>query len=104
MPTRTPVHYLFSDYKVYVAVYGHDGTVAVCHSGVEMGQGINTKVAQVVARGLRVPLEKVKIKPPDSFKGANATLTGTSITSEHVCHVSSTKNFMVHKRMLYHSG
>ena len=89
MPARTPVHYLFSDYKVRIAVYGHDGSVAVCHSGVEMGQGINTKVAQVVARGLGVPLEKVKTKPGDSIRCANATLSGISVTSEHMCHVAT---------------
>lgn len=36
-----------SGYKVgaLVNVYAGDGTVEVCHSGSELGQGINTKVS-----------------------------------------------------------
>jgi len=44
-----------------VNINGIDGTVNVFHGGVEMGQGIHTKVAQVAALTLGCPIEKVRI-------------------------------------------
>ena len=38
-----------------------DGSVRVSHSGVEMGQGINTRMSQVTAQALQVPVERVAI-------------------------------------------
>jgi hypothetical protein len=58
-----------------------DGTVGVGHSGVEVGQGINTKVAQCVAHELGIPLDLIAIDPTTSFVATNADPTGGSITS-----------------------
>ncbi|KAG4067578.1 hypothetical protein HA402_005350 [Bradysia odoriphaga] len=68
-----------------VAIYPEDGTVSVTHGGIECGQGINTKVAQVVAHCLNIPLSYVSIKPMDNVVGANAFPTGGSMASEAVC-------------------
>lgn len=38
-----------------------DGSIRVSHSGVEMGQGLNTKMCQVTAQALKVPMERVAI-------------------------------------------
>jgi len=38
-----------------------DGSVRVSHSGVEMGQGINTRMSQVTAQALGVTIEKITI-------------------------------------------
>lgn len=51
------------NFTVLVSVFAEDGTVAVSHGGVEIGQGINTKVAKVAAKTLEVPMETIKIKP-----------------------------------------
>ena len=37
-----------------------DGSVLLNHGGTEMGQGLYTKVAQVVAHELGVPLRRVR--------------------------------------------
>lgn len=38
-----------------------DGSVRVSHSGVEMGQGINTRMSQVTAQALNVPIDQVTV-------------------------------------------
>ena len=55
-----------------------DGTVLVNHGGTEMGQGVNTKVAQVVAHELRIPLAAVRCTATDTQKVANTSATAAS--------------------------
>ncbi|GGC24841.1 xanthine dehydrogenase molybdopterin binding subunit [Pseudoduganella buxea] len=55
-----------------------DGTVLVNHGGTEMGQGINTKVCQVVAHELGIPLVRVRASATDTSKVANTSATAAS--------------------------
>jgi xanthine dehydrogenase large subunit len=55
-----------------------DGSVLVNHGGTEMGQGINTKVMQVVAHELGVDLSRVRISATDTSKVANTSATAAS--------------------------
>ena len=55
-----------------------DGSVLVNHGGTEMGQGINTKVAQVVAHELGIDLSRVRVTATDTSKVANTSATAAS--------------------------
>jgi xanthine dehydrogenase large subunit len=55
-----------------------DGSVLVNHGGTEMGQGVNTKVMQVVAHELGVDIERVRITATDTSKVANTSATAAS--------------------------
>ncbi|MFO1326571.1 MAG: xanthine dehydrogenase molybdopterin binding subunit [Rubrivivax sp.] len=59
-----------------------DGSVLVNHGGTEMGQGLNTKVAQVVAHELGVPVERVRVSATDTDKVANTSATAASTGSD----------------------
>lgn len=78
----------FGHFPATVAIYHGDGTVVITHGGIEMGQGINTKIAQVAAHCLGIPMEAIRIEGSTSINGANAMVTGGSIGSENVCFVS----------------
>lgn len=81
---RYPIHYITS-FAIYIAIHQVDGTVSVSHGGCEMGQGVNTKVAQVVAYTLNIPLSFVTVAPFDSVIMANRAFAAASIASESVC-------------------
>jgi xanthine dehydrogenase large subunit len=55
-----------------------DGSVLVNHGGTEMGQGVNTKVMQVVAHELGVDMAHVRITATDTSKVANTSATAAS--------------------------
>jgi xanthine dehydrogenase large subunit len=59
-----------------------DGSILVNHGGTEMGQGLNTKVAQVVANELGVPLSRVRATATDTSKVANTSATAASTGSD----------------------
>nr|XP_049700586.1 probable aldehyde oxidase gad-3 [Helicoverpa armigera] len=73
------------DFHVLLSVYHADATVIVHHGGIEIGQGINTKVIQTVAYTLNISIDKVKCKPPTAATNPNNFTTGASRTTEAVC-------------------
>lgn len=68
---------LFNQAGALVHVYT-DGSVQVNHGGTEMGQGLHTKVAQIVADELGVPLHRVLVTASDTSKVPNASATAAS--------------------------
>ena len=87
-PVRFGIDWSWAQFNSTVAVYG-DGSIAVTHGGCEIGQGINTKVAQVVAYKFGLTAEfisKIKIQPSNTRVTPNPmNMTGGSITSELCC-------------------
>jgi xanthine dehydrogenase large subunit len=55
-----------------------DGSVSVNHGGTEMGQGLNTKMAQVAADGLGISARQVRVTGTDTQKVPNASATAAS--------------------------
>ncbi len=55
-----------------------DGSVLLNHGGTEMGQGLYTKVAQVVANEFGLPLARVRTSATDTSKVPNTSATAAS--------------------------
>ncbi|MCP4185064.1 MAG: xanthine dehydrogenase molybdopterin binding subunit [Hyphomicrobiales bacterium] len=59
-----------------------DGSVQVNHGGTEMGQGLNLKVAQVVAEEFGIDISRVQITATSTEKVPNTTPTAASSGSD----------------------
>jgi xanthine dehydrogenase large subunit len=60
----------------------NDGSIHLNHGGTEMGQGLNTKVAQVVADCFQVDLDRVKVTATTTAKVPNTSATAASSGSD----------------------
>ena len=67
----------FNQAGALVHVY-KDGSVLISHGGTEMGQGLHTKMLQVAATTLGVPLERVRLAPTRTDKVPNTSATAAS--------------------------
>ncbi len=71
----------FNQAGALVHVY-KDGSVLINHGGTEMGQGLHTKMLQVAATALGVPLELVRIAPTRTDKVPNTSATAASSSTD----------------------
>jgi xanthine dehydrogenase large subunit len=55
-----------------------DGSIHLNHGGTEMGQGLNTKVAQIVAEEFQVEIERIQITATNTDKVPNTSPTAAS--------------------------
>ena len=60
----------------------NDGSIHLNHGGTEMGQGLYTKVAQVVADAFQVDIDRVKITATTTGKVPNTSATAASSGSD----------------------
>jgi xanthine dehydrogenase large subunit len=68
---------IFNQAGALVHIYT-DGSVLLNHGGTEMGQGLYTKVAQVVANEFGLPLSAVRTSATDTSKVPNTSATAAS--------------------------
>ncbi|WP_448072884.1 xanthine dehydrogenase molybdopterin binding subunit [Georgenia yuyongxinii] len=71
----------FNQAGALVHVY-KDGSVLVNHGGTEMGQGLHTKMRQVAATALGVPLDFVRVAPTRTDKVPNTSATAASSSAD----------------------
>jgi len=86
VPVKYGLAWMGSPFSVLVSIFGGDGSVTVEHGGIEIGQGIHTKVIQVCAWKLGIPIEMVNVVPTGSVVTTNSQSTGGSSTSEICCY------------------
>lgn len=67
----------FNQGGALVLIY-KDGSVLINHGGTEMGQGLHTKMLQVAATTLGIPLHKVRLAPTRTDKVPNTSATAAS--------------------------
>ncbi|KAF2085591.1 hypothetical protein K490DRAFT_58488 [Saccharata proteae CBS 121410] len=65
----------------YIKIYA-DGSILLHHGGTEMGQGLYTKMCQVAAQELGVPLDSIFTQDSQSYQVANASPTAASSGSD----------------------
>lgn len=75
--TKTPMNQARSLVHVYT-----DGSVAVSTGAVEMGQGVNTKMAQVAARMFGLEIDAVKVHTTNTLRIANTSPTAASAAAD----------------------
>jgi len=60
----------------------NDGSIHLNHGGTEMGQGLNTKIAQIVADAFQVDFDRIKITKTTTEKVPNTSATAASSGSD----------------------
>jgi xanthine dehydrogenase large subunit len=67
----------FNQAGALVHVY-KDGSVLINHGGTEMGQGLHTKMIQIAATALGVPMNLIRLAPTRTDKVPNTSATAAS--------------------------
>ena len=60
----------------------NDGSVGISTGGTEMGQGLQTRMVQVVSTIFSIPKNKIKIEPTNTTRVANTSPSAASTTAD----------------------
>lgn len=72
---------LMNQARSLVHVYT-DGSVGISTGAIEMGQGVNTKIAQVAARVFSLSIDKIRIYSTNTTRIANTSPSAASATAD----------------------
>ncbi|TGE23260.1 xanthine dehydrogenase molybdopterin binding subunit [Hymenobacter metallicola] len=75
--TKTPMNQARALVHIYT-----DGSVGVSTGAVEMGQGVNTKIAQVAAQTLGISPNRIKVESTNTTRVANTSPSAASATAD----------------------
>nr|XP_024214404.1 xanthine dehydrogenase-like isoform X2 [Halyomorpha halys] len=81
LPLRFGINF-YPNYYAIISIFSDDGTVAITSGGIEMGQGLNTKVVQVVAYALGINMNKIQTKVCYNNVAPNQFISAASIASD----------------------
>ncbi|KAM4627024.1 aldehyde oxidase-like isoform 1-T1 [Discoglossus pictus] len=84
IPMKFPVGFLakfLGQAAALVHIY-KDGSVLVTHGGVEMGQGVHTKIMQVASRELQIPLSYIHLCETSTSTVPNTITSGGSMGTD----------------------
>ncbi|XP_066907154.1 uncharacterized protein [Halyomorpha halys] len=99
MPIRFGIVFFPSFYAV-VSIFADDGTVAITSGGIEMGQGINTKVVQACAYAFGIDMDMIQTKVCYNNVAPNQNFAAASITSDAVVYATLKCCEQIKKRLL----
>ena len=74
-----------AQFNFQLAILRTDGTVKINCGAIEIGQGINTKVVQTVAKELGISMDLISLKPADNMVSPNNSQTWGSWTTDAMC-------------------
>ncbi len=74
-------HISMNQANALVHVYT-DGSVGISTGAVEMGQGVNSKIAQVAARTFGIDLFRIKVESTNTTRSANTSPTAASSAAD----------------------
>lgn len=75
--TNTPMNHA----RALVHIY-QDGSIGISTGGVEMGQGVNTKMVQVAVSVFKIDSENIKIESTNTTRVANTSPSAASATAD----------------------